>query len=54
MCNWHYDATQATVKRLTTRIGIVGHKLYVDSFSSDLFDDLCSKTINSCGTVRSN
>jgi hypothetical protein len=49
-------ATHATVSRLTTRIENLGHKFYVDSFfySSYLFDDLHTKAIKCCGTVRSN
>jgi hypothetical protein len=48
--------THATVAGLNTRIENVGHKLYMDNFftSPDLFDDLLSKTINCCGTVRPN
>jgi hypothetical protein len=49
-------ATHATVTGLAARIENMGHKLYVDSnFSSPaLFDDLQSKTINCCETVRPN
>jgi hypothetical protein len=44
------------VSGLTTRTENVGHKLYMDNvFSSpDLFDDLHTKAINCCGTVRPN
>jgi hypothetical protein len=49
-------ATHATVAGLTRRVENVGHKLYMDSFfsSPDLFDDLHSRKINCCGTVRLN
>jgi hypothetical protein len=49
-------ATHATVTGLTTRIENFGHKLYMDNFFSslDLFDDLHTKAINFCGTVRLN
>jgi hypothetical protein len=49
-------ATYATVTGLTTRIENFGHKLYMDSFflSPDLFDDLHTKAISCCGTVRPN
>jgi hypothetical protein len=49
-------ATHASGTGLSSRIKIVGSKLYMDRFfsSPDLFDGLHSKTINSCGTVRSN
>jgi hypothetical protein len=48
-------AVQATVSRLTTRIGSLGHKLYRDSFfSPDLFNDLHIKAIHFCGNVRPN
>jgi hypothetical protein len=48
--------THVTVSRLTTRIEILGHKLYMDSFFSfpDLFYSLHRKVINCCGTVRPN
>jgi hypothetical protein len=38
------------------RIENVGHKLYMDNFfsSPELFDDLHTKAINCCGTVRPN
>jgi hypothetical protein len=50
------DSRHATVAELRTRIQNVGYKLYMDHFfsSPDLFDDLHSKTINCCGTVRPN
>ena len=49
-------ATCATVTGLAARTEHVGHKLYMDSFSSSpaLFDDLHTVTINCCGTVRPN
>jgi hypothetical protein len=49
-------ATHATVTGLTGRIENLGHKLYMDSFfsSPELFDDLHTKAINCCGTVRQN
>jgi hypothetical protein len=49
-------ATHATVSGLTTRIENLGHKLYMYNFfsSCDLFDDLHTKAINCCGTVRPN
>ena len=48
-------ATHVTVRGLAARIEHVGHKLYMGSFLSSptLFDDLHTKTINRCGTVRS-
>jgi len=48
-------ATLATVTGLAARIE-QGHKLYMDSFfsSTALFDDLYTKTISCCGTVRPN
>jgi hypothetical protein len=38
------------------RTEYVGHKLYMDNyfFHLVLFDDLHTKTINCCGTVRAN
>lgn len=39
-------ATVATVTRLTARTQYVGHKLYMDNSPPDLFDDLCTETIN--------
>jgi len=49
-------ATHATVAELKRNIQNVGNKLYMDNFfsSSDLFDDLHSKKIRCCGTVRLN
>jgi hypothetical protein len=49
-------ATQVNVVGLITWIRNVGHKLYMDNcFSSpNLFDNLHTKTINSCGTDRTN
>jgi hypothetical protein len=48
--------THATVRDLCRRIGGVGHKLYMDNFfsSPDLFDELKTKDITCCGTVRQN
>ena len=47
-------ATHATVTGLATRSGHVEHKLYMGNFFSSpaSFDDLHTKTINSCATVR--
>jgi len=49
-------ATHATVRSLTRRVKGVGHKLYMDNFffSSGLSDDLYTRGINCCGTVRQN
>jgi hypothetical protein len=46
--------THAAVAGLAARLEHVGHKLYMDRFFSfpALFDDLHTKTINCCGTVR--
>jgi hypothetical protein len=48
--------THATVAGLTRRVENVGHKHYMDNFfsSPDLFDDLHSRKVNCCGTVRLN
>jgi hypothetical protein len=48
--------THATVTGLTTRTENFGHKIYMDNFfsSPDLFNDLHTKAINCCGTVRPN
>jgi hypothetical protein len=48
--------THATVWGLCRRIEGVGHKLYMDNFfsSPDLFDELKTKDITCCGTVRLN
>jgi len=32
----------------------VGHEIYIENSSPELFDDLCTKTINSYWTVRPN
>jgi hypothetical protein len=42
--------------RLAARTEHMGQKLYMDSFfsTSALFDDLHTKMINCCGTVRPN
>jgi hypothetical protein len=47
-------ATHATVAGLMRRVENAGHKLYMDNFfsSPDLFDNLHSRKINCCGTVR--
>jgi len=49
-------ATHATVTGLAARSGHVGHKLYMGNFFSypASFDDLHTKTLNCCGTVRPN
>ncbi|PNF23240.1 hypothetical protein B7P43_G18268 [Cryptotermes secundus] len=49
-------ATHATVRDLCRHIEGVGHKLYMDNFfsSPDFFDDLMTKDITCCGTVRPN
>jgi len=49
-------ATHANVTGLAARIEYVGHKLYMDSYflSSSSFDDLHTKAVNCCGTVRPN
>ena len=46
--------THATVRHLTHRVEGLGHKIFMDSFftSPTLFDDLETRKINSCGTVR--
>jgi len=52
----HLTATHATVSQLTEKIQGRGHKLYMDYYFSslDLFDDLITKQIYCCGTVRPN
>ncbi len=52
----HLSATHATVSKLTEKIQGRGHKLYMDNYfsSPDLFDDLATKQIYCCGTVRPN
>jgi hypothetical protein len=57
--DWKYatgtmTATHATWTGLPSTIKNGGHKLYTCNFfsSPDLFDDLHSKTINCCGTVK--
>jgi hypothetical protein len=49
-------ATHATVRDLCRRIEWAEHKLYMDNFfsSPDLFDELITKKISCCGTVRLN
>jgi hypothetical protein len=46
--------TYATVRSLTRRVEGVGHKLYMNIFfsSPDSFDDLHTRGIKCCGTVR--
>jgi hypothetical protein len=48
--------THVTVKSLTRKVGRVGHELYQgNTFSSlDSCDDLHTRAINCCGTVRQN
>ena len=50
----HLTETHATVSELTKKIQGRGHKLYMDNYfsSPDLFDDLATKPIYCCGTVR--
>jgi len=52
----HLTATHATVSQLTEKIQGRGHKLYMDNYfsSPDLFNDLATKQIYCCGTVRPN
>ena len=52
----HLTATHATVSELTKIIQGRGHKIYMDNYfsSPDLFDDLATKQIYYCGTVRPN
>ena len=49
-------ATHTTVSELTKKLQERGHKLYMDYYlsSPDLFDDLATKKIYCCGTVRPN
>ena len=49
-------ATHATVSELTRKIQGRAHKLYMDNYfsSPDLYDDLATKQIYCCGTVRPN
>ena len=49
-------ATHANVTGLAVRIEHVGHVMCMDSFFSSpaLVDNLHTKTINCCGTVRPN
>jgi len=49
-------ATHATVTGLAAANGHVGHTLYMGNFFSSpaSFDNLHTKTINCCGTVRPN
>ena len=52
----HVATTHGTVRELTRKIEVRGHKLYMDNFfsSPELFDDLANKQIYYCGTVRPN
>jgi hypothetical protein len=47
-------ATHATARDLCRRLEGVGHRLYMDNFfsSPDLFEELTTKKISCCGTVR--
>jgi hypothetical protein len=49
-------ATHETVRSLARRVEGVGHKLYMNNLfsSSAIFDDLYTRGINYCGTVRQN
>ena len=47
-------ATHVTVTELTVRTENVRHKLYMDSLFSSPSDNLHTKTINCCRTVRPN
>jgi hypothetical protein len=48
-------ATQL-LRRLTSRVDSLGHKIFMDNFFSSpiLFDDLDRHNINSCGAVQPN
>ena len=50
----HLTATHATVSELIKKIRGRGHKMYMNNyfFSPDFFDDLATKQIYCCGTVR--
>ena len=52
----HLTAPYVTVSELSKKIEGRGHRLYMDNyfFSPDLFDDLATKQIYCCGTVRPN
>jgi hypothetical protein len=43
-----------TITELTARMENVVHKLYMDNISSSPLDNLPTKTISCCGTVRPN
>jgi hypothetical protein len=45
-------ATHVTLTKLTAMIENVRHKLYMDNFFSSTLDNLHTKTINCCRTVR--
>jgi hypothetical protein len=46
--------TDANVIRLTAKTENVGHKVYTDNSSPELFYDLCTKTIKPWGAVTPN
>ena len=46
--------TDVTVTELTARTENVRHKLYMDNLFSSQLDNLYSKTINCCRTVKPN
>jgi len=50
----HLTETHTTVSELTKKIQRRGHKLYMDNYfsSPDFFDNLATKQIYCCGTVR--
>jgi hypothetical protein len=47
-------ATDTTVTGLTVTTENVGHNLYTDNSSPELFDDLCTEKIICCGNVTPN
>jgi len=47
-------ATHVTVTELTARTENVRHKLYMENFFSSSLDNLHTKTIDCCRTVRPN
>jgi hypothetical protein len=51
----HITLTHGTVLELVHKVG-VGHMIYMDKYftSPKLFNDLHSRKINACGTVRHN
>jgi len=52
----HLTATHATVSELTKKIQRRGHKLNMDNYfsSQDFLDELATKQIYCCGTLRPN